>query len=68
MAPPVGRRGHNPFKQKDVVRTMRSARAGGMESIDCVEVTTKDGTTIRVFGKGASSAVQDTPEKIIERL
>jgi hypothetical protein len=49
------------FKFKDVVRAMRSAKAGGMESIDAVEVVTKDGTTIRVFGKAGerSAAAHD---------
>ena len=54
--PPVGHRGPLPFKQKDVVRTMRSAKKGGLD-IGHVEVVTKDGTTIRVFGRG--EATQD---------
>jgi hypothetical protein len=42
----------NLFKLKDVVRAMRSAKAGGMESIGAVEIVTAQGTTIRVFGAG----------------
>jgi hypothetical protein len=50
MSRPVHSRGRNLFKQKDVVRAMRSAEAGGL-AISGVEVVTKDGITIRVFGK-----------------
>ena len=42
------------FKQKDVVRAMKSAEKGGL-AIGRVEVVTKDGTTIRVFGKETAS-------------
>jgi len=55
VAPSVGRRGRNKFKLSDVVRAMRSAEAGGL-AIGGLEVVTKDGTTIRVLGKGAEHA------------
>jgi len=42
-------RNQHPFKVRDVVRAMRSAEKGGL-SVGHVEVVTKDGTTIRVFG------------------
>jgi len=61
MASPVGRRGRNLFKQKDVVRAMRSAKAGGLATIGHVEIVTKDGTTIRVFGEGSAAAQQTNP-------
>ena len=61
---------HNqhPFKQKDVVRAMRSAKAGGMETIEAVEVITKDGITIRVLGRDANRETTDTPEGILNQL
>jgi len=40
-----------PFRQLDIVRAMRSAEKGGLD-IGHVEVVTRDGTTIRVFGSG----------------
>jgi len=69
MDKPIGRRGRSPFRQKDVTRAMRSAEQGGL-AIGHVEVVTKDGVTIRVFGKGSPSAEQktDTPESIINQL
>jgi hypothetical protein len=50
MASRRGRR--NVFRQRDVVRAMKSAEAGGL-AIGSVEVACKDGTIIRVFGKSA---------------
>jgi hypothetical protein len=49
--PSVSRR--NPFKQRDVVRAMRSAQAAGL-AIGSVEVVTKDGTTIRILPKNTA--------------
>jgi hypothetical protein len=43
----------NPFKQRDVTRAVRSAEAAGL-AVDSVEVVTKDGVTIRVFGRDRS--------------
>jgi hypothetical protein len=51
MSPPVGKRSPNIFRHKDVVRAMKSAKAGGLKNIGAVEVITKDGTTIRVLGE-----------------
>jgi len=53
-------RNQHLFKYKDVLRAMRSARAGGL-AIGGVEVVTKDGTTIRVFGSKDSAAAQGNP-------
>jgi len=44
------RRGRNPFKQRDVTRAVRSARAAGL-AVGGLEVVTKDGTTIRILPK-----------------
>jgi hypothetical protein len=38
------------FKQADVVRAIKSAKAAGMK-VETIEVITADGTTIRVVGK-----------------
>jgi hypothetical protein len=46
-------RGRNVFRQRDVVRAIRSAEAGGL-AIGGVEVVTRDGTTIRILSKGAA--------------
>jgi hypothetical protein len=48
--PSVIRRGRNFFKQRDVTRAVRSARAAGL-AVGGVEVVTKDGTTIRILSK-----------------
>jgi hypothetical protein len=48
-SPPSGR-GRNFFKQRDVTRAVRSARAAGL-AVGGVEVVTKDGTTIRILSK-----------------
>ena len=47
---PSPRRGRNLFKQRDVTRAVRSARAAGL-AVGGVEVVTKDGTTIRILSK-----------------
>jgi len=47
-------RNQHLFKVRDVVRAMRSAESGGL-AIGGVEVVTKDGTIIRVFGKDTVS-------------
>jgi hypothetical protein len=62
--PPVGQRGRNLFKQKDVVRAMRSAEKGGL-AIGHVEVVTKDGTTIRVFGKSAENTATNPWDSVL---
>jgi hypothetical protein len=71
MAPssrPVIRRGRNFFKQRDVTRAVRSARAAGL-AIGGVEVVTKDGTTIRILAKSAETdRPTDTPEGILDQL
>ena len=51
--PSVIRRGRNVFKQRDVTRFVRSARAAGL-AIGGVEVVTKDGTIIRILSKDAA--------------
>jgi hypothetical protein len=45
---------------------MKSAMVGGIEKIAAIEVITKDGTTIRVFGNGHEP--NDTPENVIANL
>jgi len=60
---------HNqhPFKLKDVIRAMKSAEKGGL-AIEHVEVVTRDGTTIRVFGKSTDQKIADTPESVLQQL
>ena len=48
--PSVIRRGRNFFKQRDVTRVVRSARAAGL-AVGGLEVVTKDGTTIRILSR-----------------
>jgi hypothetical protein len=55
MAPPVGRRGHNLFKQKDGLRAIKIARDGGMKPA-MLEIAAKDGTTYRVYDLEAAAA------------
>ena len=55
--PPVGRRGHNLFKQKDGLRAIKIARDGGMKPA-MLEIATKDGTTYRVYDLEAAAAKQ----------
>jgi hydrogenase maturation factor len=56
----ASRRGRpNIFRQRDLVRAMRSAAAGGV-AIGSVEVACKDGTVIRVFGKSAEHTARDS--------
>jgi hypothetical protein len=43
------------FKQADVERAIRSARASGMK-VETVEIITPDGTTIRVSGERKCNA------------
>ena len=59
MAPPIGRRGHNLFKQKDGLRAIKIARDGGMKPA-MLEIATKDGTTYRVYDLEAAAAKQAT--------
>jgi hypothetical protein len=68
-APPsTVRRGRNVFKQRDVTRAVRSARAAGL-AVGGIEVVTKDGTTIRILAKDAKSdQPTDTPEGILDQL
>jgi hypothetical protein len=51
-SPPSGR-GRNFFKQRDVTRAVRSARAAGL-AIGGVEVVTKEGITIRIVSKNTA--------------
>ncbi len=43
------------FRRRDVERAMKSAKAEGLD-ISAVEVTTRDGTVIRVLGRDATTA------------
>jgi hypothetical protein len=56
MAPPNAPvpRGRNLFKRHDVVRAVRCAEAAGL-TVGSIEVTTKDGVTIRIVGKRAEA-------------
>ena len=64
----VIRRGRNLFKQRDVTRAVRSARAAGLD-IGGVEVVTKEGTTIRILAKNAETdRPTDTPEDLLDQL
>jgi hypothetical protein len=66
--PSVVRRGRNFFKQRDVTRAVRSARAAGL-AIGSVEVITQDGTTIRILAKSAETdQPTDTPEGVLDQL
>ena len=61
-------RGRNFFKQRDVTRAVRSARAAGL-AIGGVEVVTKEGTTIRILAKNAETdRPTDTPEDLLDQL
>jgi hypothetical protein len=71
-SPPVGKRSRDPFKQRDVVRAMKSAEKAGL-AIGGVEVVTKDGVTIRILakehaGSGIGHKPNDTPENVIANL
>ena len=55
MAPPVGRRGHNLFKQKDGLRAIKIARDGGMKP-GMLEIAVTDGTIFRVYDLEAAAA------------
>jgi hypothetical protein len=70
-SPPSVRRGRNFFKQRDVTRAVRSARAAGL-AIGAVEVVTKDGTTIRILAKIPErtdvAGNTDTPESVLDQL
>jgi len=57
MAPPVSRRGHNLFKQKDGLRAIKIARDGGMKPA-MLEIAAKDGTTYRLYDREAAAAKQ----------
>jgi hypothetical protein len=66
--PSVIPRSRNFFKQRDVTRAVRSARAAGLD-IGGVEVVTKEGTTIRILAKSAETdRPTDTPEGILDQL
>ena len=66
LLPPVIRRGRNFFKQRDVTRALRSARAAGL-AIGGIEIVTKDGVTIRVLAKDAAGHGNDLDDWIAKR-
>jgi hypothetical protein len=49
----VGKRGPSSFKKLDALRAIKSAREAGLEPA-MVEIETKDGVTIRVYGDKAA--------------
>ena len=57
MAPPVGRRGHNLFKQKDGLRAIKIARDGGMKP-GMLEIHAKDGTVYKIYDLEAAATKQ----------
>jgi hypothetical protein len=52
----VGKRGPSSFKKLDALRAIKSARAAGITPT-MVEIETKDGAIIRVFGATPQEAV-----------
>ena len=66
--PSVIPRSRNFFKQRDVTRAVRSARAAGLD-IGGVELVTKEGTTIRILAKSSETdRPTDTPEDVLDQL
>jgi hypothetical protein len=59
----MGKRGPSSFKKLDVERAIRSAREGGLEPGMMVEIETKDGGIIRVFG---SKAAAETTKEVMD--
>jgi hypothetical protein len=55
MAPSVGRRGNNLFKQRDGLRVIKIARDGGMKPA-MLEIAATDGTTYRIYDLEAAVA------------
>jgi hypothetical protein len=66
LLPSVIRRGRNFFKQRDVTRALRSARAAGL-AIGGIEIVTKDGVTIRILAKDAAGHGNDLDDWIAKR-
>jgi hypothetical protein len=54
------------FRQSDVTRAIRAARAAGVENVR-VDIT-KDGKISIIVGAAAKQAAQVTPEEIIDKL
>jgi hypothetical protein len=50
----MGKRGPSSFKKLDALRAIKSAREAGLAP-SIVEIETKDGVTIRVYGDKAAS-------------
>jgi hypothetical protein len=61
----MGKRGPSSFKKLDVERAIRSAREGGVEP-SMIEIETKDGVTIRVYGDKAMPA-SETDENTADK-
>jgi hypothetical protein len=61
----VGKRGPSSFKKLDALRAIKSAREAGITPT-VVEIETKDGAIIRVYGGGAAGA-GTTPDAEWER-
>jgi hypothetical protein len=59
------RKNRPPYKQRDVTRLMRGFEAGGKE-VTGAEIVTKDGVTIRVFGKGAAPVVANPWDEVLK--
>jgi hypothetical protein len=51
----MGKRGPSSFKKLDALRAIKSAREAGLEPA-MVEIETKDGVTIRVYGPKTAPA------------
>jgi hypothetical protein len=60
----MGKRGPSSFKKLDIERAIRSAREAGLEPA-MIEIETKDGGTIRVYGDKAvpSETDENTADK-----
>ena len=56
----MGKRGVSSFKEPDVERAIRSAREAGL-SPAMIEVVSRDGVTIRVYGENAA-LTETTPD------
>ncbi len=56
----MGRRGPSSFKKLDALRAIKSAREAGLEPA-MIEIETKDGVTIRVYGDNAALS-ETTPD------
>jgi hypothetical protein len=60
-------RGTNKFRQREITRTIKAAKAAG-EKVERVEIETDGKIVVHIVGAGGDNPKRNTADAVLERL